>query len=221
MNNLKITRNTSIASTISKGVEEQKSALNHIRNAALQFVDSIKGKYSNDDIPAIVSTGRDIYRADFDGNSNLVSWFGDVATLALAKDAPVSFPHTKTVEGKKIESEVHTTGTDAAKLAKHQVRSAAKALRDDLGQGRAEGGGRKPQTEKTAPAQSEGVSGETVFSPSEFKRQLNGLFGHSKNPSQVLNKFVESYGYVVVSKENYDKAINAAKAAPTKARAKK
>lgn len=173
-----IARNEDIAGMITNGVEAQASALAIIRSAALQFADLIPRDYESKDVPAIVKHGRALYAEEFNDNHNLSSYFGDVATLSMAGDMPISF-----VDRKKEEQ--HTTGTGAVGLAKHDLKSAAKAAREEMGIARAAGGGRTPR-QPTAPV-------EQVFSLAEFKRQLAGLFGHSKNPVKVLNDALAEY----------------------------
>lgn len=173
-----IARNEEIASLIASGVETQASALAMVRSAALQFADLIPRDYESNDVPAIVKHGRSLYADEFNGDHNLSAYFGDVATLSMAGDMPISF-----VDHKKEEQ--HTTGTGAVALSKHNLKSAAKAAREEMGIARAAGGGRTPR-QPTA-------SVEYVFSLDEFKRQLAGLFGHSKNPVKVLNDTLAEY----------------------------
>ena len=83
-----------------------------------------------------------LYAEDFkdkDGkeNSNVKSIFTDCLWLLAAAAAPVSFVSTL-----KDKAEVHTTADKAVDLSKNEMRAAAKAVRDDLGAGRASGGGR-------------------------------------------------------------------------------
>jgi hypothetical protein len=173
-----IARNEDIAGMITSGVEAQASALAIIRSAALQFADLIPRDYESNDVPAIVKHGRSLYADEFNGDHNLSAYFGDVATLSMAGNMPISY-----VDRKKEEQ--HTTGIGAVGLAKHDLKSAAKAAREEMGIARAAGGGRTPR-QPTGPA-------EQVFSLAEFKRQLAGLFGNSKNPVKVLNDTLAEY----------------------------
>ena len=196
-----IIRNDAVAAKINEGVTAQASALQAINAAALEFVTLIPRDYESDDIPAIVKQGRDLYNDDFDGNHNLRAYFGDVATLALAGNAPISFQNRK-------KEDVHTTGLDAVDLPKHDLKAAASAVREDLGQARESGGGRKPKTPEKAPAQ-------VVFSLTEFKTQVRGLFGNTKNPLPTINKVLSEYHCAVVSSADLE-AFNAWKKANTK-----
>jgi hypothetical protein len=173
-----IARNEEVAVLIASGVETQASALAMVRSAALQFAELIPRDYESNDVPAIVKHGRALYADEFNGDHNLSAYFGDVATLSMAGDMPISF-----VDRKKEEQ--HTTGTGAVALSKHDLKSAAKAAREEMGIARAAGGGRTPR-QPTGPV-------EHVFSLAEFKRQLAGLFGNSKNPVKVLNDTLAEY----------------------------
>jgi len=174
----KIEHNLNVATRIHEGVRAQGTALAAINSAALEFVALIPWDYKPEDVPSIVKQGRELYSEDFDGNHNLSAYFGDVATLSMAGDMPISF-----VDRKKEEQ--HTTGTGAGGLSKHDLKSAAKAAREEMGIARAAGGGRTPR-QPTGPV-------EQVFSLAEFKRQLAGLFGNSKNPVKVLNDTLAEY----------------------------
>lgn len=173
-----IEHNLNVATRIHEGVRAQGTALAAINSAALEFVSLIPWDYESSDIPAIVKQGRELYSEDFDGNHNLSAYFGDVATLSMAGDMPISYLDRK-------KEEQHTTGTGAVGLSKHDLKSAAKAAREEMGIARAAGGGRTPR-QPAGPA-------EQVFSLSEFKRQLAGLFGNSKNPVKVLNDTLAEY----------------------------
>lgn len=173
-----IEHNLNVATRIHEGVRAQGTALAAINSAALEFVALIPWDYKPEDVPSIVKQGRELYSEDFDGNHNLSAYFGDVATLSMAGDMPISF-----VDRKKEEQ--HTTGTGAIGLSKHDLKSAAKAAREEMGIARAAGGGRTPR-QPAGPV-------EQVFSLAEFKRQLAGLFGNSKNPVKVLNDTLAEY----------------------------
>lgn len=199
-----LVRNENVAARIKEGVTAQASALAAINPAALEFVTLIPWDYESDDIPAIVKHGRDLYNDDFDGNHNLRAYFGDVATLALAGGAAISFQNRK-------KEDIHTTGLDAVNLPKHDLKAAASAARESLGQGRDSGGGRPKGSAKTpekAPAQ-------VVFSTVEFNSLLAGLFANTKNPLPTLNKSLEPYRCAVVSAADLA-AFNAWKKANTK-----
>lgn len=188
-------RDETIAASIREGVEMAQSALAVIRNAALQFVDGLNPTgLESAAIPAVVKQAKDLYNEDFGGDHNARAYFGDVITLALAGSLPISFEKQVTKDGKREKVDVHTTGAEATRLAKHDLRAAAKAVREELGTSRASGGGRPPQTPQTAPSQA-----VTVFSMVELKSLLAGLWAHSAAPDAVLNKALEEYHVAVVS----------------------
>lgn len=83
------------------------------------------------------------YRAEFyQQDANVYAQF-DAACLLLAHPDHAITADLK-INGK--EHTVQTTGEDAVNLAKAKMHAAAKALRADLGTGRAAGGGRTPRT---------------------------------------------------------------------------
>ena len=162
-------------------------------------------------MPAIIKHGRSLYAEDFQSNQNLSAWFGDVATLSLLGNAPISFEVKRTVAGKPEKQEMHTTAAEAVTLSKHDLKAAASAAREGAGIGRESGGGRKPTTPTSAPPQA-----KTVFSTVEFNGLLAGLFGHSKNPVAVLNKSLAEYRCAVIGAGDLE-AFTAWKKANTKA----
>jgi hypothetical protein len=125
-----------LAEAVIAGVSLYRATMDAARNAAGQLDMS---KPADEAIAEV----RSLYVDDFGGNANIRSIFTDGITLAYAGSAPVSFPTGKDKNGK--ETEMHTTGIEAMDLPKHNMRAATKAVRDDLGIGRASGGGRKPR----------------------------------------------------------------------------
>lgn len=173
-------RDNTVSMTIREGVAMSRSALETLRNAALLFVKTVNptGLESNN-IMGVVQYAKELYADDFADDSNAKSYFGDVVLLSLAGSMPISF-----VDRKKAE--IQTTGEKATQLAKHDLKTAAKTVREELGEARASGGGRKPKTPTKASIQH-------VFSAVEFKSQLAGLFGNSQNPVKVLNDMLAEY----------------------------
>lgn len=98
---------------------------------------------------AAVKEVRDHYSEYFQGDHNLRAVFSDFLTLHYAADAPLSIE--RKVDG--AVQEVHTTGGEAVELPKHDMRKAAKAIREQEGEARASGGGRSARTTTNAPAQ--------------------------------------------------------------------
>lgn len=105
-----------------------------------------------------VSTVLGRYAEHFDGDHNLKAVFTDFLTLHYAADAPVSIVQ----KSKGVETEWHDTCEAATQLAKHDMRKAAKAAREDMGAGRASGGGRTPRQPKNGPVKNVKVSAESA-----------------------------------------------------------
>lgn len=182
-----------VTNLIKEGVVHAQSAQESYRSAALAFVASLINPMglTSSDYTEVVSTAKRLYRDDFSGDHNAVSFFGDVVLTSLAASMPISFEKTVTEKGEKVKKEVHTNGTDASNMSKHDVRAAAKAVREEIGTARAEGGGRAPQTPTSSPAQS-------VFSLVELKKQLAGLFDNSQGAVQVMRDNLSQYGVEVM-----------------------
>lgn len=89
------------------------------------------------------------YTEYFQGDHNLRAIFTDFLVLHYADSAPVS----ATVKRGGEEVEIHSTGKEATNLSKHEMRAAAKAAREDMGIGRASGGGRKARQPETKPGE--------------------------------------------------------------------
>jgi len=121
------------------------------------------------------------YTEHFDGDHNLKAIFTDFLTLHYAADAPVSIE--RKVDGEV--QELHTTGEEATHLAKHDMRKAAKAAREDLGAGRASGGGRKARPNMNGP-----VKGALVSAKSAVENMLKSEAG-----IQALREILRENGY--------------------------
>ena len=183
-------RQDKVARMIGEGVAMASSALAIIRDAAVEFTMDVNPMgLTTQLLPDVVKKAKDLYRDDFAGDHNALAYFGDVVLTSMAGTMPISFEKTVTVDGKKVKQEIHTTGDDAVKMSKHDVRSAAKAVREQIGTSRASGGGRAPQT-PSKPVD--------VFSLVEFKKQLDGLFSHSGGAVQVVRDNLAGYGVEVL-----------------------
>lgn len=93
------------------------------------------------------------YKATIGDNNNVRSNFKDALTLMACAQAPI------TIESRKGE-EVHTTGEDALKLNKHDMKAAVKAVRADNGIGR-KTAERSPKTPTAGPV--DAVNHESVM----------------------------------------------------------
>lgn len=182
-------RSPKVARMIGEGVAMASSALVIIRDAAIAFTMDVNPMgLTSDMLPAVVSKAKELYRADFAGDNNAIAYFGDVVLLGMADTMPISFEKNVTIQGATSKKEVHTTGSDAAKMSKHDVRSAAKAVREEIGTARAGGGGRTPRTPSAT---------LSVFSLVEFKAQLKGLFT-SSGAVAVVRDNLKEYGVEVM-----------------------
>lgn len=104
---------------------------------------------------------RNNYSEYFAGDHNLQAVFSDFLTLHYAADSAVSFERKR---GKEVE-EVHTTAEQAVQMSKHDMRKAAKEVRESEGEGRSTGGGRKPRTPeaKSGTAKNLTISAESAI----------------------------------------------------------
>jgi hypothetical protein len=90
---------------------------------------------------------------------NVKAIFKDCLLLCLAPDTSISLDGK--VDGKKVD--VQTTAKAAVDMSKHNLREAAKQVREANGMARATGGGRKPAQPVTAPEQVTADSEELAF----------------------------------------------------------
>lgn len=211
MSEVEIQRNEEVAALIQNAASIAASGYAAVREAAIACVEQtiIPMGIKPADLKATLKIIRGVYANDWGDQTHLVSQFNAVATVRHADTQPISFKVERTVEGSKVEQEVHTTGAEAAsRLSKNDMDKAAKAVREDSGTANAAGGGRGPDQNRndTAPA-------TTVFSLVELKTQLAGLFGHSNNPVEVLNTVLAEYNCEVTPIEKRVAAKAKAKAA--------
>ena len=130
---------------------------------------------------AAVKEVRDNYSEYFQGDHNLRAVFSDFLTLHYASDARISIE--RKVDG--VMQEVHTTGGKAVELPKHEMRKAAKEVREQEGEARAAGGGRTPRTTTKAPVQSVYASAKSA---------LENLL-KSESGVQALRELLKDNGY--------------------------
>ena len=123
----------------------------------------------------------DRYTEHFDGDHNLKAVFTDFLTLHFAADAPIVIE--RKVDGEMKEE--YTNGEAATQLAKHDMRKAAKAAREDLGAGRASGGGRTPRPNQNGP-----VKGALASAKSAVENLLKSEAGVT-----ALRELLRANGY--------------------------
>lgn len=137
-----------VVTELNAATEASASVLSHCRNAAKSAAKELDRKLdAKEAIEAVVST-YGAHLTDHNVKANFVAFL----TLAYAGDAPVSFERERTVKGKKVKEEVHTTAAKAMDMGKHDAKRAVKEVREDLGIARASGGGRKPQNDVKKPS---------------------------------------------------------------------
>jgi hypothetical protein len=123
---------------------------------------------------------------------NVKAIFKDALTLFAAPDTAISLDGKK--DGKKVE--IQTTAKEAAGMAKHTMREAAKQVREDNGMSRKAGGGRKPNQPTTAPDQ---AANDGTPEEQAFAAWLSNLPVYFDNPMKALaitNAFKE-LGYKI------------------------
>ena len=136
--------NEQVIAHIKEAVDNNKTVYASLRFAAAAAAPELD---TSKEVRESVREVLDRYTEHFDGDHNLKAVFTDFLTLHYAADAPVSIERKV---GGEIQ-ELHTTGEQATQLSKHDMRKAAKAARDDLGAGRASGGGRTPRQNQNGP----------------------------------------------------------------------
>lgn len=142
MKDSKVIVKKDIAAMIDAAVNAANSAYDAARNAGIE---AAKQARKDDDLKTNLDNIMSAYAEHLNVNHNVKAWFKDALTLSLAADESISFEKERTVDGEKVKEEIHTTGAEAAKMSKNDMRKAAKELRDDLGMGRKAGGGRAPK----------------------------------------------------------------------------
>lgn len=182
-----------VMNTIKSGTEAYTNATNAFKQAAIDFVGTIKGEVTHDEIPLVVKQAREIY-AEYFPDNNKCQVFGNRVALLLASGVQLEYKNRK---GDELKSDAGA----AALLPEDTMKQAFKALNVKLGHNRAAGGGRAPQTPDGAPANG---AVTTVFSTVEMKSQLAGLFGNSKSPLVTLNKLLSEYHTAAIPSADYE-----------------
>lgn len=136
-----------VINAISAAVTAQGTVLAACKEAAKQA--SVQFDKSHG-IKEKIENIMDLYKDELAADHNVRALFKDALTLFAAADTPVSVEVKR--RGEDAE-ELHTTAQDAVSLPKHQMREAAKQVREANGMARATGGGRKPKQPESAPKQ--------------------------------------------------------------------
>ena len=128
-------QNTKVVAYLKDAVSASGTMLECCKNAARAAAPSVdKALPLKDAIDKVAALYSDIIGTD----NNVRANFKDALLLYVAGTRPVSIVNRK-------GEEVHTTAEEAVSLGKHDMKKAVKEVREELGIGRAAGGGRKPQ----------------------------------------------------------------------------
>lgn len=150
--------NKQVIAHIGEAMEARATLYSSLRFAAAAAAPELD---TSKDAKVAVGEVVDRYAEHFtgDGAHNDKAVFGDFLLLHYAADAPITF--VRKVKG--VEEPEHTTGEKATQLSKHDMRKAASAAREDLGIGRAAGGGRKARPNMNGPANDLLTSAKSVI----------------------------------------------------------
>lgn len=157
-NAITVVRNEEAGKEIQSAGKAFNSVLDHTRAAAKAIADTmltVEGKLEDRVAAVFTAYADDLGKVDH----NVKAIFKDCLLLCLAPDTSISLDGK--VDGKKVD--VQTTAKAAVDMSKHNLREAAKQVREANGMARATGGGRKPAQPTTAPEQVTADSEEQAF----------------------------------------------------------
>lgn len=139
--------NKQVIAHIGEAMEARATLHESLRRAAAEAAVELD---TSKDAKEAVSEVVDRYAEHFtgDGAHNDKAVFGDFLLLHYDPDAPVTIVR----RGQSDDNPTHATASEAIAFSKHDMRKAAKAVREDLGISRASGGGRKPRPNQNGPA---------------------------------------------------------------------
>lgn len=172
--------NPAVISSIEEAVATSHSVYGSLRLAAQFAAPELD---TDKPVGEAVREVRTNYSEYFAGDHNLQAVFTDFLTLHYAADTAVSFERKR---GKEVE-EVHTTAEQAIELSKHEMRKAAKEVREAEGEGRKSGGGRTP---RTPTAKSGTTKNLTTSAASAIENLLKSEAG-----VQALRELLKAKGY--------------------------
>lgn len=172
--------NPAVISSIEEAVATSHSVYGSLRLAAQFAAPELD---TDKPVGEAVREVRTNYSEYFAGDHNLQAVFTDFLTLHYAADTAVSFERKR---GKEVE-EVHTTAEQAIELSKHEMRKAAKEVREAEGEGRKSGGGRTP---RTPTAKSGTAKNLTTSAASAIENLLKSEAG-----IQALRELLKAKGY--------------------------
>lgn len=172
---ISIVRNTEVIVSIKKAADAAGSMFKHSVAAAKLAAENPPAGELATVLDAIVAE----YAAELaNAGHNVKAIFKDALILALKPETAISFTEKK--DGQDVET--HTTADKAINMAKHAMRDAAKQVREENGMARKTGGGRKPATPATIPAQVTDASNEDLA----FAAFLHNLPVYFNDPAKAL-----------------------------------
>jgi len=174
------TPNAQVVSSIEEAVATSHSVYGSLRLAAQFAAPELD---LDKPLGESVREVRNNYSEYFAGDHNLQAVFNDFLTLHYAADTAVSFERKR---GKEVE-EVHTTAEQAVQMSKHDMRKAAKEVRESEGEGRSTGGGRKPRTPEAKPGTAKNLTTSAASAIENLLKSEAGI--------QALRELLKAKGY--------------------------
>ena len=183
-------RDAAIGTLINEAGQAAASMLAKCKEAAGQAAKQLdNSKPLADRISAVVS----LYAADFTAaGHNVKALFVDALTLHAAAQTPVMV-NIIGKDGKRVDSPA--TAAEAVEMSKHNMRDAAKQVRDAHGIGRKSGGGAKPKA-KPAAEQPAAVTMSEVDGFSQWLNNLEPYFSDAVFHGKIVARMIE-LGYTV------------------------
>ena len=183
-------RDAAIGTLINEAGQAAASMLAKCKEAAGQAAKQLdNSKPLADRISAVVS----LYAADFTAaGHNVKALFVDALTLHAAAATPVMV-NIIGKDGKRVDSPA--TAAEAVEMSKHNMRDAAKQVRDAHGLGRKAGGGAKPKA-KPAAAAAAAVTMSEVDGFSQWLNNLEPYFSDAVFHGKIVARMIE-LGYTV------------------------
>ena len=180
-------RDAAIGTLINEAGQAAASMLAKCKEAAGQAAKQLdNSKPLADRISAVVS----LYAADFTAaGHNVKALFVDALTLHAAAATPVMV-NIIGKDGKRVDSPA--TAAEAVEMSKHNMRDAAKQVRDAHGIGRKSGGGAKP---KAKPVDAT-VTVSEVDGFSQWLENLEPYFSDAVFHQKIVARMIE-LGYTV------------------------
>jgi hypothetical protein len=184
-------RDAAIGTLINEAGQAAASMLAKCKEAAGQAAKQLdNSKPLADRISAVVS----LYVADFTAaGHNVKALFVDALTLHAAAQTPVMV-NIIGKDGKRVDSPA--TAAEAVEMSKHNMRDAAKQVRDAHGIGRKSGGGAKPKAKPAAAAQPAAVTMSEVDGFSQWLNNLEPYFSDAVFHGKIVARMIE-LGYTV------------------------